>query len=598
MKKVKNVGEFIVNIFNIIRIIFRSAPLTIIKLLVCNVLLGVATSLNVYLWKYLVDSATYSLEYGKIGKTIIWVGSIGACTEIMNLFNRLSIYYREIAQERMNCYINETVINKIHELDMSYFDDPQTYDTMEKVSNESGSRCVSILVMLVMLIQYFTTLIGVTAVITSLSCSVSVLACLIMIPIFYISISIAYKQYQIYITRVQKLRMVDYLTDLCLKYENIKELKIYNAVLYLKHKITEIYEKNISEDKKYKKCFLYKFTATDLGQLACSTGIKIFILYRAILEKKTIGDFTMYISALDNMENSISSILDAVSSLYSDNLYIENLLRLLKMKKKLKYGTKEFSVKNFRKIEFENVWFRYPHSDSFVLKGISLKLERGKSYALVGLNGSGKTTFIKLLLRLYDPQKGRILIDGVNIKEYNLESLYRNIGVIFQDFIRYPLTVNENIGIGDVENIDDFKKIENVAQTSGASNFIRKLPNKFQTILEKEWDEGSELSGGQWQKVAISRALMRDSSILVLDEPSSALDPQAESDILQKMQEMMRGKMSLFITHRFSNMGIIDKIFVMQEGKIIEFGTHDELMKREGEYYTLYKLQVDSYRGL
>ena len=182
------------------------------------------------------------------------------------------------------------------------------------------------------------------------------------------------------------------------------------------------------------------------------------------------------------------------------------------------------------------------------------------------------------------------------IKEYSIESLYRSIGVVFQDFIKYPLTVNENIGIGNLKRIDDFEKIQFAAYISGANKFIQSLPNEYQTILEKEWEEGSELSGGQWQTIAISRAIMRDVSILIMDEPSSALDPQAESDILKKMQEMMDGKMSLLITHRFSNMGIVDKIFVMQEGEITEFGTHEELMRTNGKYYTLYKLQADAYK--
>lgn len=596
MRKIRHIRKFIINIFSIIKIILKSSPIIVTKLFICNVLLGIVTSLNVYLWKYLVDSATYSLEYGKVGEAFIWLGGIGGCIETINLFNRLSIYYREIAQESMNCYINEMVIEKVNQLDMSYFDDSKIYDTLEKVSSESGARCVSILVMLVMLLQYFTTLIGVTAVMASLSGSIAIMLCLIMVPIFYVSISIAYKQSKIYVTRVQNLRMVDYLTDLCLKYENIKELKIYGAALYLKQKVSDIYKKHIIEDKKYKKSFLFKLTKTDLVQSICSTGIKIFVLYRAILEKKSIGDFTMYISALDNMENSINSILDAISSLYSDNLYIENLLDLLKMEGGLKDGKKDFSVVDLKKIEFENVWFQYPHSDSFVLKNVSIKLERGKSYALVGLNGSGKTTFIKLLLRLYDPQRGKILINGIDIKEYSIESLYRNIGVVFQDFIKYPLTVNENIGIGNLKRIDDFEKIQFAAYISGANKFIQSLPNEYQTILEKEWEEGSELSGGQWQTIAISRAIMRDVSILIMDEPSSALDPQAESDILKKMQEMMNGKMSLLITHRFSNMGIVDKIFVMQEGEITEFGTHEELMRTNGKYYTLYKLQADAYK--
>ena len=478
---------------------------------------------------------------------------------------------------------------------MECFDDPEMYDTIEKVSNESVARCMSILIMLVSLVQYFTTFIGVVTVIVSLNKSVALVACLVMIPIFYVSINIAYKQYKIYVSRVQKMRMVDYLIGLCLEYDNIKELKIYNALSYLKKKILNIYNEYIEEDKNYKRKFLIEFTLTDFGHTVCSFGVRIFILYESFLKKKTIGDFTMYISALDNMENSINSLMDAISSLYTDNLYIESLLSLLNMESTLKDGKREFLVDKFSTIEFRDVWFRYPNSENYVLKGISLKLERGKVYALLGLNGSGKTTLVKLLMRLYDPEKGNIFLDGVDIKEYSLQSLYRNIGVVFQDFVKYPLTVNENVGIGNIAYMGNMEYIKKAIAIAGADKFIQNLPRGYQTILEKEWDEGSELSGGQWQKIAIARACLKKASILVLDEPSAALDPEAEFEIFQKMKVLMKGKMSILITHRFSNTDIVDYIFMMEEGKVIECGTHQDLMKAKNKYYSLYKLQAEAY---
>lgn len=334
---------------------------------------------------------------------------------------------------------------------------------------------------------------------------------------------------------------------------------------------------------------------TDFGHTVCSLGVRIFILYESFLKKKTIGDFTMYISALDNMENSINSLMDAISSLYTDNLYIESLLALLNMESTLKDGKREFLIDEFSTIEFRNVWFRYPNNENYVLKGISLKLEKGKVYALLGLNGSGKTTLVKLLMRLYDPEKGNIFLDGVDIKEYSLQSLYRNIGVVFQDFVKYPLTVNENVGIGNIAYMNNMEYIKKAIAIAGADKFIQNLPRGYQTILEKEWDEGSELSGGQWQKIAIARAVLKKASILVLDEPSAALDPEAEFEIFQKMKVLMKGKMSILITHRFSNTDIVDYIFMMENGKIIECGTHQDLMKAKNKYYSLYKLQAEAY---
>ena len=355
-------------------------------------------------------------------------------------------------------------------------------------------------------------------------------------------------------------------------------------------------EKYIAEDKKYKKRFLYELTGTDILQYIFSTIIKIYTVFKVITEKGTIGDLTMYISALDNLENSIRTILDSVASLYSDNLYIDNLVELDNMRSGMEDTGKRELSSDFKTIEFQNVSFKYPYTDTYVLKDLSIKFENGKTYALVGSNGSGKTTFIKLLMRLYDPQKGEILIDGVSIKEYSLKSIYKNIGVIFQDFIKYPLTARENIGIGNVEEMNKLKNIEKAAKVSGADDFIEKLKNGYDTLLQKEWDNGSELSIGQWQKIAISRSVLRNSGILILDEPSSALDPKSEYEMFEKMKMLMRDKMSIMITHRFSNVRIVDQIFVMQEGKVVEFGSHEDLMLKKGIYYNLYSLQADYYK--
>ena len=241
MGKIKDIKNFVLNIIKIIKLIFETAPFLVAKLIFCNIMMGIVVSINVYLWKRLVDSVAQSLTIGDIKFSIFWLLCIGGCAGVTNFLTRLGIYYREIVQEYVNRNITEKLMGKIDELNMECFDDPEMYDTIEKVSNESVARCMSILIMLVSLVQYFTTFIGVVTVIVSLNKSVALLACLVMIPIFYVSINIAYKQYKIYVSRVQKMRMVDYLIGLCLEYDNIKELKIYNALTYLKKKILNIY---------------------------------------------------------------------------------------------------------------------------------------------------------------------------------------------------------------------------------------------------------------------------------------------------------------------------------------------------------------------
>ena len=417
MKNIRQIGKFLKNICYIIKIVFQAAPGITTKMIICNIFLGILVSFNVYIWKYFVDTAVISLESGKIGAPAFWLISLAVCTGVVNLLTKLSTYYREIGQEYMNCKVANIIMGKIDELNMEHFDNPKVYDAVEKVSNESVARCISIIVMLVTLLRYLTTFIGIIIVIISLSNTIAALMCITMIPIFYVSISIALRQYNIYSERVQNVRLADYLKEISLKYENIKELKIYNAIIFLKNKIVCIYEKYIAEDKKYKKRFLYELTGTDILQYIFSTIIKIYTVFKVITEKGTIGDLTMYISALDNLENSIRTILDSVASLYSDNLYIDNLVELDNMRSGMEDTGKRELSSDFKTIEFQNVSFKYPYTDTYVLKDLSIKFENGKTYALVGSNGSGKTTFIKLLMRLYDPQKGEILIDGVSIKE-------------------------------------------------------------------------------------------------------------------------------------------------------------------------------------
>ena len=266
MKNIRQIGKFLKNICYIIKIVFQAAPGITTKMIICNIFLGILVSFNVYIWKYFVDTAVISLESGKIGAPAFWLISLAVCTGVVNLLTKLSTYYREIGQEYMNCKVANIIMGKIDELNMEHFDNPKVYDAVEKVSNESVARCISIIVMLVTLLRYLTTFIGIIIVIISLSNTIAALMCITMIPIFYVSISIALRQYNIYSERVQNVRLADYLKEISLKYENIKELKIYNAIIFLKNKIVCIYEKYIAEDKKYKKRFLYELTGTDILQ--------------------------------------------------------------------------------------------------------------------------------------------------------------------------------------------------------------------------------------------------------------------------------------------------------------------------------------------
>jgi ATP-binding cassette subfamily B protein len=307
---------------------------------------------------------------------------------------------------------------------------------------------------------------------------------------------------------------------------------------------------------------------------------------------------TMFLGIFRQSQSSIRSLLDSLNRLYESNLFLDNLMTYLKLQPLLVAPanglTAPASIRHG--IEFRHVSFRYPGSDVYALRDISLHIQPGERIALVGLNGAGKTTLIKLLTRLYDPTDGQVLLDGVDLRDYDLTSLHQRFGVIFQDFVRYQFTVRENIGFGQVDALDDIARIKDAADRGGASSIIENMPQGYDTMLGRRWEKGQELSGGQWQKIALARAFMRKAEVLVLDEPTSALDAEAEYEVFRRFGELMEGRIAVLISHRFSTVRMADRIAVLSAGKILELGSHAELMQLDGAYARLFNLQAEGYR--
>lgn len=594
-EKTKKIFSFFHNIFDIIIIVKNSSPVTFFLILLCNIILGLIVSANLYLWKSFVDSSINVMNNGKLILPIIFLATMCCVKILTGLLNRINTYLQRMQQEYMNKYISNIIMEKVNELDMTFFDEAYTYDLIEKVNQDSISRCISMLNMMITLVQNITKLFGTVTIILVFDPMIALLCFLATIPIFMVSIAISKEQYLIFVKRMPEIRYVDSLKDLPIQYNNIKELKLFRAVPYIQNIMNTTYDKYIKEDKVIRKRYIRKQSITDIIQNITSYILRFFILFNVLKKQMTIGDLTMYIQAMENLESSIYLIMDIIATLYTDNLYIENLIELINTMPNNENNYLEFPG-SFRVIEFKNVSFKYPSADKYSLRNVNLKIEDQKAYALVGENGSGKTTLIKLLMRLYDPTEGEILIDGINIKEYSKESIYKKIGVIFQDYIKYPLDVQANIGIGFVEEIENWNRMLRASEKSKADIFISQLPQKYHSFLNKEYDEGMELSIGQWQKIAISRAYMNeDAAILILDEPSAALDPKAEYEMFHDFKQLTPNKASILITHRFSNVKLADKIFVMRDGELIEEGTHDQLISINSVYRELYNMQAESY---
>jgi ATP-binding cassette subfamily B protein len=323
-----------------------------------------------------------------------------------------------------------------------------------------------------------------------------------------------------------------------------------------------------------------------------------FIVYQSIQGILKIGDLFLYYQAFQRGQQALKGVLGGLSALYEDNLFLANLFEFLELKPKISQPVHPKPVPHPMEsgIEFNNVSFQYSTTTRQALKDINLTIKPGEVIALVGENGSGKTTLIKLLCRLYDPTSGNITIDGIDIQNFDITELRRQFSVIFQDYVKYHFTAQENIWLGntDISPIDD--KIILSARRSGADNVIQSLPQGYDTMLGKWFDQGEELSIGQWQKVALARAFLRDSQLIVLDEPTSAMDPKAEAEVFEGFRQLIKDQAAILISHRLSTVKMADRIYVMDKGRIVESGNHEELMQMGGSYAYLFETQAKSYR--
>ncbi len=388
-----------------------------------------------------------------------------------------------------------------------------------------------------------------------------------------------------------------YLETVIAREDGVKEVKLFQLGPRLLQRYRDIFRKLFVEDRRLT---LRRDTwGFVLGLLSTAAlyGAYAWIVVTTIAGAITLGAMTMYLLLFRQGQSAVAAILTAISGMYEDNLYLSNLYEYLEQPVPARRGEAVHGPHPERGLEFRNVSFVYPGASDKALSNISLQVRPGQSLALVGENGSGKTTLIKLLTRLYDPTEGRILLDGLDLQEWDVETLRSRIGVIFQDFGRYQFSVGENIGAGDVRYIDDVGRWQEAAATGMAAPFIENMPKGYETQLGRWFKDGRELSGGQWQKIALSRAFMRsDADILVLDEPTAAMDASSEAAVFEHFRKASGDKMTILISHRFSTVRAAAQIIVIHEGRIIEQGDHDSLIAEDGQYAHLFNLQARGYK--
>ncbi|MBT2291990.1 ABC transporter ATP-binding protein [Paenibacillus albidus] len=596
MRKIKTMLAVFRIFMKTIALLWKTSPVSFILILLIDFSSGLIIPAKLWVWKEVLDQIANIITQtsGSLGDIFIWLFIHFLLMLFGSLLKNISTYMQNIYSAVLNVTLTREILQKISLMSMEHFDNSETYNRIQKANDESLSRSISILQTLVAFIQNSTSLLGIVGILFYFSKSVVFLCIISAVPMFYISIKILNKWFDVFNGRFERNRFAKHLKSISIKNQNVKELKIYRSYAYLTGVILGTLNEYLTEDKKIRKRFLIETSLVEGLDQAILYFIKILVILISVQNKLTIGAITMYVTAVDNLKNSVSNILSLLSTAYEDSLYMQSIFELLEISTKEEQSDRGFPV-GFQTIEFKDVSFCYPNTQQYVLKNINLRLEANQTYVLVGMNGSGKTTLIKLLLKLYQPTEGEILIDGVNINTLNQESYYKHVSAVFQDFIQYPFDIKTNIGLGNPDQVDDIKQIIEAAKLSGADSFISKLPEQYSTKLQKEWSGSIDLSLGQWQKVAITRAMMKSSAILILDEPSASLDVVAEHEIYERFQEMRRSKLCLMVTHRFVNTAVADGIIVLQSGEVIEEGKHTELMRRNGVYAQLYQLQAESY---
>lgn len=503
----------------------------------------------------------------------------------------LSQYVQNIYSDYINrditCIISQNLI--LYKLEM--YDDVDMYNEIEKANNETSSRSLSILQTLVTSIQYITSFLGTAGILIKFSFGIVMGCILTSIPAFYISYKILSRLFDIYNKRCERNRFINAIKQLFVNAENIKEIKLFGSGSYLIKKMQEIFERNIQEDKKIQG----KIILENMGVAFCDNIfailLKTWVIVAGISRRYNIGSILMYISSVDNIKEALQNLLSVISSASEDCMYLESFFSVCKEVPDT--SLTESLDENIKTIEFVNVSFKYPGTEIYVLKNINLKFEKGKKYALVGSNGSGKTTLIKLLCTLYSPIEGEVLINGKNVNKFEKESIYKHIGAIFQDFVKYPLSIKENIAISNTKELNNLALIEKIAEKVKLNTYVNNLKNGYDTQLKREWSDSIELSGGQWQRMAIARTFMKKFDVLILDEFSAALDIISERHIINTISRENEDNICVFITHRHIDAAVVDEIIVLNQGEIVQRGTHNSLVKREG----IYKNMIESQKS-
>lgn len=578
-----------------------SRPLTF-GLALLTLIAGVLPAVIAFVGAQIVDAVVAAAALARegsrveIGNVFRWVILEAALVVAMAAAQRGISFCQSLLRAQLGQRVNEMILDKALTLELAQFEDSEFYDKLTRARREASSRPLSLVTRTFGLVQNLIALASFGVLLVGFSPWAMLVLLLAGLPSFIAETRFSGEAFTLFRWRSPDTRMQLYLETVIAREDHAKEVKLFGLGPLLLARYRAIFHKLYAADRALTlRRDLWGLGLGVIGTLALY-GAYAWIAWTTVFGRITLGQMTMYLMLFRQGQAAVSAMLSAIGGMYEDNLYLSTLYEYLETPVRVGGGAAVQGPDSRDGIRFEAVSFTYPGADAPTLHDINLHIRPGESLALVGQNGSGKTTLIKLLTRLYAPDQGRILLDGLDLAQWNENALRQRIGVIFQDFARYQMLVGENVGAGDVTRFEDRERWREASDKGMASAFIDSLPQGFETQLGKWFKDGRELSGGQWQKIALARAFMREQAdILVLDEPTAAMDAQAEATIFEHFSAMSSQRIVILISHRFSTVRMADQIVVIQDGRIIEHGNHAQLLAQAGHYAHLFALQAKGY---
>jgi ATP-binding cassette subfamily B protein len=583
-------------------LIWQASPKEVTFLTFMTILRGIIPGFSIWINKQIVDAVTSGFNSQQLDNSgnlsylvFAWVAAI-LLQNIPEPFYEVN--FKNIT-EKLSAHINLLILDKANSFaDLIYFEDSNFYNELQLIEEEVNQQPFNLLLFFVDGCQYLLSLITMLFLLFPLGWWIPLLLLATSFPKVYFSFKIQWDLWQTMSRKSPQTRRMKYYSSVLLTDTYAKEVRLFGLGSLFKQRYQEAFADKYQAMRKIRGKQAWNLSIWEIWSAGGNAIAFHRVVIKAVNNQITAGNILLFIQALNNIQTSLHILFSYFFSLQEALIFMERLFKFLDSKPTmdLTFSDKKIPTPIRSGIIFDNVSFAYPDG-RLALDRVSFTLKPGNTVALVGENGAGKTTIIKLLARLYDPSAGKILIDGIDLKKLDLNQWRQQIGVVFQDFCRYSLTVGENIALGDVTALEKLEKLKLAASKAGIADKIDRLEERYQTLLGKQFD-GTELSGGEWQKIAIARAFIREarSQLLVLDEPTAALDPRSESEIYNRFSELVTGKTAILVTHRLASVSMCDLIMVLKTGKLIEQGTHQELLQQQGEYAHLWQIQAQAYQ--